>query len=79
MKPKRMVVKVGTSTLTHSSGSLDLRSMERLVRVLSDLCGAGHEIILVTSGAIAVGVAHLGLPERPSSLRRKQAAAAVGQ
>ncbi len=79
MKPKRMVVKVGTSTLTYSSGSLDLRSMERLVRVLSDLCGAGHEIILVTSGAIAVGVAHLGLPERPSSLRRKQAAAAVGQ
>ena len=45
MNGKRMVVKVGTSTLTHSSGSLDLRSMERLVRVLSDLCGAGHEVI----------------------------------
>ena len=79
MNGKRMVVKVGTSTLTHSSGSLDLRSMERLVRVLSDLCGAGHEVILVTSGAIAVGVARIGLSERPSSLRMKQAAAAVGQ
>lgn len=79
MDTKRIVVKVGTSTLTHSSGSLDLRNMERLVRVLSDLSGAGHEVILVTSGAIAVGVARIGLPERPSSLRMKQAAAAVGQ
>lgn len=79
METKRIVVKVGTSTLTHSSGSLDLRSMERLVRVLSDLSGAGHEVILVTSGAIAVGVARIGLPERPASLRMKQAAAAVGQ
>lgn len=79
MEPKRMVVKVGTSTLTHTSGSLDLRSMERLVRVLSDLSGAGREVILVTSGAIAVGTARIGLPERPSSLRMKQAAAAVGQ
>ena len=52
---QRIVVKVGTSTLTHSSGSLDLRSMERLVRVLSDLSGGGWEVILVTSGAIAVG------------------------
>ena len=52
---RRVVVKVGTSTLTHSSGSLDLRSMERLVRVLADLSGGGHEVILVTSGAIAVG------------------------
>lgn len=76
---KRIVVKVGTSTLTHSSGSLDLRSMERLVRVLSDLSGSGHEMILVTSGAIAVGVARIGLPGRPGSLRMKQAAAAVGQ
>ena len=76
---KRIVVKVGTSTLTHSSGSLDLRSMEHLVRVLSDLSGGGHEIILVTSGAIAVGTARLGLAERPKELRMKQAAAAVGQ
>ena len=76
---QRIVVKVGTSTLTHSSGSLNLRSMEQLVRVLSDLSGAGHEIILVTSGAIAVGTARMGLDERPRALRMKQAAAAVGQ
>ena len=78
-KKRRVVVKVGTSTLTHSSGSLDLRSMERLVRVLADLSGGGHEVILVTSGAIAVGTARLGLDERPRALRMKQAAAAVGQ
>ena len=77
--PKRIVVKVGTSTLTHASGALDLRTMEKLVRVLSDLAGAGREIILVSSGAIGVGTARLGLPERPSLLRMKQAAAAVGQ
>ena len=76
---QRIVVKVGTSTLTHSSGSLDLRSMERLVRVLSDLSGGGWEVILVTSGAIAVGTAKMGLAERPRELRMKQAAAAVGQ
>ena len=76
---QRIVVKVGTSTLTHSSGSLDLRSMERLVRVLADLSGGGREIILVTSGAIAVGTARMGLDERPRALRMKQAAAAVGQ
>ena len=75
----RVVVKVGTSTLTHSSGSLDLRSMERLVRVLADLSGGGHEVILVFSGAIAVGTSRLGLRERPGELRMKQAAAAVGQ
>ena len=76
---KRLVIKVGTSTLTHSSGSLDLRGMERLVRVLSDLSGSGYEVILVTSGAIAVGTARLGFAERPRELRFKQAAAAVGQ
>ena len=78
-KKQRIVVKVGTSTLTHDSGAVDLRSMEHLVRVLSDLSGAGHEVILVTSGAIAVGTARLGLPERPKELRMKQAAAAVVQ
>jgi len=76
---QRIVVKVGTSTLTHESGDLDLRSMEHLVRTLSDLAGMGHEIILVSSGAIAVGTAKMGLPERPKELRMKQAAAAVGQ
>ena len=76
---QRIVVKVGTSTLTHNSGALDLWSMEHLVRTLADLQGMGHEVILVSSGAIAVGTAKLGLPERPKELRMKQAAAAVGQ
>ena len=79
VKKQRIVVKVGTSTLTHSSGSLNLRSMEHLVRVLADLEGRGNEVILVTSGAIAVGTARMGLDERPRALRMKQAAAAVGQ
>jgi len=79
VKQQRIVVKVGTSTLTHDSGSLDLRSMEHLVRTLADLHGMGHEVILVTSGAIAVGTEKLGLSERPRELRMKQAAAAVGQ
>ena len=79
MNIHRLVVKVGTSTLTHSSGALDLRSMERLVRVLSDLSGSGLEVILVTSGAIAVGAARMGLAARPEELAMKQAAAAVGQ
>ena len=78
-KKQRIVVKVGTSTLTHESGSLDLRSMEHLVRTLSDIQGMGHEVILVSSGAIAIGTAKMGLPERPRELRMKQAAAAVGQ
>lgn len=78
-KKQRIVVKVGTSTLTHESGDLDLRSMDHLARALSDLEGMGHEIILVSSGAIAIGTAKMGLPERPKELRMKQAAAAVGQ
>ncbi len=78
-KCNRLVVKVGTSTLTHPTGSLDLRSMERLVRVLADLRGQGWQLVLVSSGAIAVGTAHMGLPKRPDTLRMKQAAAAVGQ
>ena len=79
MKKQRIVVKVGTSTLTHDSGSLNLRSMEHLVRALADLHGCGNEIILVTSGAIVEGTARLGLGEHPLELRMKQAAAAVGQ
>lgn len=75
----RIVVKVGTSTLTHESGAPNLRRMEHLARILSDLQGCGHELILVFSGAIAVGTAKLGLEERPRELRMKQAAAAVGQ
>jgi len=79
VEKQRIVVKVGTSTLTHDSGNMDLRNMEHLVRALSDLHGMGHEIILVTSAAITVGTARLGLGERPRELRMKQAAAAVGQ
>ena len=76
---KRIVVKVGTSTLTHDTGALDLRTMEHLVRVLTDLMNDGYEVILVSSGAIAVGAAKLGIGERPKELRMKQAVAAVGQ
>ena len=61
LKKQRIVIKVGTSTITHDSGSMDLRHMEQLARVLTDLQGSGHEIILVTSGAIAVGTAKMGL------------------
>ncbi len=79
MNIHRLVVKVGTSTLTHPSGALDLRAMDWLIRVLADLSGRGLEVILVTSGAIAVGTARMGLPARPQALAMKQAAAAVGQ
>lgn len=75
----RIVVKVGTSTLTHDSGAANLHSIEQLVRVLADLEGYGHEVILVTSGAISVGTSKMLLNERPKELRMKQAAAAVGQ
>ena len=75
----RIVVKVGTSTLTHDSGAANLYSIERLTRVLADLEGYGHEVILVTSGAISVGTSKMSLKERPKELRMKQAAAAVGQ
>ncbi len=76
---KRIVVKVGTSTLTHENGAIDLRNMERLVRVMADLKGMGHEMILVSSGAIAVGVAKMSLKERPRNLDEKQAISAIGQ
>lgn len=76
---KRITVKVGTSTLTHQNGALNLRQIALLVRVLSDLKNKGHDVILVTSGAIAVGVQKLRMPERPKELSLKQAAAAVGQ
>jgi glutamate 5-kinase len=75
----RIIVKVGTSTLTHPSGHLNIRHMENFCKVLSDLKNAGHEIILVSSGAIAMGMGKLSLRERPSAIAEKQAAAAVGQ
>jgi len=77
--PKRIVVKVGTSTITHPSGAPDLRRIDELSRSLCDLCNRGAEVVLVTSGAIAVGAYKMGLSERPRELRLKQAAAAVGQ
>ncbi len=75
----RIVVKVGTSTLTNELGKSDLRAFDRLACVLADIQNMGYEVILVSSGAIAVGANKLNCPERPSSLRMKQAAAAVGQ
>lgn len=75
----RIVVKVGTSTLAHPTGRLNIQRMERLCKVLSDLKNAGHEIILVSSGAIGMGVGKLSLPAKPSDMPTKQAAAAVGQ
>ena len=75
----RIVVKVGTSTLAHATGRLNIRHVEELVKVLSDLKNAGHEMILVSSGAIGMGVGKLNLPGKPSDIPTKQAAAAVGQ
>ena len=75
----RVVVKVGTSTLAHHTGLLNIRRVEELCRVLSDLKNSGHEIILVSSGAIGMGVGKLSLKARPSDMPTKQAAAAVGQ
>ena len=75
----RIVVKVGTSTLAYESGHLNIRHTEELCKVLSDLKNAGHEIILVSSGAIGMGIGKLSLKERPSDIPTKQAAAAVGQ
>lgn len=75
----RIVIKIGTSSLTYETGRLNIRRMEAFVKVLSDLKNAGHEIILVSSGAIAMGVGKLGLPGRPDDVPGKQAAAAVGQ
>jgi len=76
---KRIVVKLGTSTLAHKTGRLNIRRMGNLVRVLSDLQNAGKEIIIVSSGAVGLGVGKLGLREKPTDTPTKQAAAAVGQ
>ena len=75
----RIVIKVGTSTLTHPTGRMDIRHVETLCKVLSDVKNAGHEIVLVSSGAIGMGVGKLNLRERPTDMATKQAAAAVGQ
>ena len=75
----RIVVKVGTSTLAYATGRLNIRHTEQLVKVLSDLKNEGHEVILVSSGAIGMGVGKLSLPTRPKDTTTKQACAAVGQ
>lgn len=76
---KRIVVKVGTSTLTHKTGMLNIRRVGQLVRTLADLHNAGHEVVLVSSGAIGLGMGKLGLREKPKDTPGKQACAAVGQ
>lgn len=78
-KASRIVVKVGTSTITYKNGQLNLNRLEKLVRELSDLKNSGHQVILVTSGAVGAGMARLGYSERPKDVAEKQALAAVGQ
>ena len=75
----RIVIKIGTSTLTHKNGSVNIRTIESLCKIISDIKNAGNEIILVSSGAIGMGTAKLNLKERPKDIAGKQAAAAVGQ
>lgn len=75
----RIVIKIGTSTLAHSTGRINIRRVEELCKVISDLKNAGNEIIMVSSGAIGMGVGKLGLHGKPTDIPTKQAAAAVGQ
>lgn len=76
---KRIVVKVGSSTLTHPDGGLNFRKIDRLAMVLADIKNSGKEVILVSSGAVAAGVSKLKMSSRPSEMKEKQAAASVGQ
>ncbi len=75
----RIVIKIGTSTLAYPTGHLNIRRVEELCKVISDIKNAGHQVIVVSSGAIAMGIGKLGLRERPKDIPTKQAAAAVGQ
>ena len=75
----RTVIKVGTSTLAHSTGRLNIRRVEELCKVLSDIKNSGHEVILVSSGAIGMGAGKLNLKEKPTDIATRQAAASVGQ
>ncbi|MBQ2987301.1 MAG: glutamate 5-kinase [Tyzzerella sp.] len=75
----RVVIKVGTSTLTHQNGNINIRRIENLCKVISDLKNSGLDIIFVSSGAIAMGVGKLGLTEKPQDIPSKQACAAIGQ
>lgn len=76
---KRVVIKIGTSTLTYDNGRINLTNMDQLCRSVANLMNRGKQVVLVSSGAIGVGVGKLRMPEKPSSIRRKQAIAAVGQ
>lgn len=76
---RRVVVKVGTSSLTHETGKLNIKKIEQLVRVVSDLKNRGIEVVLVSSGAVGAGIGRLNLGEKPSDTRSKQALAAIGQ
>ena len=75
----KIVIKIGTSTLAHPSGHLNIRRVEQLCKIISDIKNSGHQVILVSSGAIGMGVGKLGLLSRPADIPTKQAAAAVGQ
>ncbi|MGN1138098.1 MAG: glutamate 5-kinase [Ruminococcus sp.] len=75
----RIVIKVGTSTLAHSTGLLNIKRVEQMCKVISDLKNAGNEIVLVSSGAIGMGLGKIGLTKKPSDIPTKQAAAAIGQ
>ena len=75
----RIVIKIGTSTLAYTTGHLNIRRVEELCKIISDMKNAGHQLIVVSSGAIAMGIGKLGLRERPKDIPTKQAAAAVGQ
>ncbi|MGN0550881.1 MAG: glutamate 5-kinase [Acutalibacteraceae bacterium] len=79
MNSERILIKVGTSTLTHESGRINLHRVEQLCKVLCDLQNSGRDVILVSSGAVGVGIGKLSLKERPTEIRKKQATAAVGQ
>ncbi len=76
---KRIVIKVGTSSLTYETGKLNIKKIENLVRVVSDLRNRGIEVVLVSSGAVGAGVGKLNLTEKPTDIRNKQALAAIGQ
>ncbi len=78
-KAKRVVIKVGTSTLTHKTGLLNIRRIENLVKVMADIKNSGREIVLVTSGSVGVGVGKIGLSNKPEDTPTKQACAALGQ
>ena len=75
----RIVIKVGTSTIAHKTGLLNIKRVEHMCKVISDLKNAGHEIVLVSSGAIGMGLGKLGITKRPNSISTLQAAAAIGQ